>query len=424
MRRALALFATVLIGLSIAVWIQIWAGPWSGPLASGALFWQWRKSETPVSHQFVADFQLLHKGHVDVGTGLYVREDQDLALRHAPPFIFTRTYLSGYRVSRQFGIGTTNNAEWYLIGDPVTFAWAELILPSGVRIRFDRTTDGTSYDNAAFVHRSAPSGQFYGSALGWVGSHWLMRFRDGSLARFLACGSPTSSCSLIQLRDPDGHVLDFQRDEAGVLRAIQAPAERIALQYDDRRRITEARDDDGHRVQYAYDEHGRLVQVRDDDGNTRTYTYSEKDELLTIREPGWLITNTFDENGRVTRQTTLLTSSTGDPGQESTIEFDYKLFNDLVTETTVKEYDGSYTVHRFDADRYRSMEIRDARGPQPITIVYTRHAVGHYTTTIKVYCTVNGRRVNGSTPVAGDEWQAKRDLIQQTCATSLPTDPS
>src|SRR5215471_19652530 len=37
-------------------------------------------------------YRPLHKGHIDLATGLYVREDEDVVLRGAPSFILRRTY--------------------------------------------------------------------------------------------------------------------------------------------------------------------------------------------------------------------------------------------------------------------------------------------------------------------------------------------
>src|SRR5206468_2533684 len=103
------------------------------------------------------------------------------------------------------GVGTTNNAEWYLIGDPARFQWSELILADGGRIHFDRTSSGISFTNALFLHRATPTG-FYGARLGWTGSDWVMRFYDGSFATFQACSPGGNNvCSLIEICDADGH---------------------------------------------------------------------------------------------------------------------------------------------------------------------------------------------------------------------------
>src|SRR5206468_4991238 len=67
------------------------------------------------------------------------------------------------------------------------FQSAELVLPDGARIHFDRTSSGTSYQNAMFVHTDTPT-EFYGSRLGWIGREWALRFQDHALARLRGCG--------------------------------------------------------------------------------------------------------------------------------------------------------------------------------------------------------------------------------------------
>jgi YD repeat-containing protein len=413
-RRLFALAGTVILTLTISLMAAIWAGP----LISGALFLSWPTGEIPVSHNLPDSYELKHKGHIDESTGLYVREDEDLVLRHTPPFIVTRTYLSGDRVSRQFGVGATDNAEWYLIGELSDLSWAELILADGGRIRFERVSHGNFIQNALFVHRSTPTG-FYGSQLGWAGLDWVLRFRDGGLARFQGCGPNTGTlCSLTLLRDEDGHILRFHRDLGGRLNVIEAPTERIAFEYDDHGRIVRASDGAGHRLAYSYDTGGRLVRVADADGTVRSYTYSAKDEMLTISEPGWFIENTFDAGGRVTRQVTLMSgSAAGNQGpREYVIEFAYKVSGGSVVETNVKEYDGTHTVVRFNAQRYVETEIHDAEGKEPVTVSIDRDPIGQFPTGASVTCTVGGRPVSGRVLVNGDEEQAKHDLIRRTCS--------
>ena len=109
-----------------------------------------------------------HKGSVDLGTGLYIRENEDLVVAGSPALILRRTYLSGYRVSTQFGIGTTHTGEQYLHGDGHRFQWASLILASGTSVNFRRVSRGTSFYNAMYEHRETSS-EWEGARLGWAG---------------------------------------------------------------------------------------------------------------------------------------------------------------------------------------------------------------------------------------------------------------
>src|SRR5712671_4392850 len=132
MRRLFILTGIILLSVTLALIILTWGGPF----LSGGLFLLRPTSGVAVTRELPASYHPRHKGGVDPSTGVYVREDEDLILRRPPSFLVTRTYLSGDRVSRSFGVGTTSNAEWYLIGDPSNFGWVELILANGGRIHF------------------------------------------------------------------------------------------------------------------------------------------------------------------------------------------------------------------------------------------------------------------------------------------------
>ena len=417
MRRALFLVASVVLGLTLGS--VVWA--WLGPLISGA-YWVTRGSSSkPMRHDLPTSYRPLHKGRVDISTGLYVREDEDVIMRRTPPFRLTRTYLSGDHVSRQFGVGTTNNAEWYLIpGDAARFQWADLILADGGRIRFDRTSRETSYEGAPFLHTTTPTA-FYGAQLGWTGRNWVMRFSDGGLATFQGCSAIGNSvCSLIELRDDDGHTLRFRRDRTGRLTAIESPSERATFEYDSDNRIIAVNGDDSARVDYSYDSRGRLIRVHSAAGVTREYTYGPRNEMLTIREPGWFIENTYDNDLRVIRQSTLLDASEGrNAPEEWLISMAYTIVDNAVIQTDVTEYDRTHTVHRFNSRHYPEFEIRDATGANPVLLSIDRDPSGQFVSGLTVRCTVNGRRVTRSeSKIDGvSEEQIKETLIAEACLT-------
>lgn len=268
MLYATAAVRRLLISL-VAIVALVAAAIYAGPVSSGALFLMVPPRATALDHRVPSSYEPLHKGGVDAGTGLYTREDEDLIVPDAVPLVLRRTYLSGDHVSRQFGVGGTHLGEWYLIGDSAAFQWAELILANGGRIHFDRVSSGTSFVNALFEHWSTPT-SFFGSQLGWVGLEWALRFADGSLALFQGCGPDnTNTCSLIELRDADGHRIRYVRDRSGLLLKIQGPTQEIAFDYDARRRIVRAHDSPTHGVSYSYDDGGRVSRVVASDGTIR-----------------------------------------------------------------------------------------------------------------------------------------------------------
>lgn len=168
-------------------------------------------------------------------------------------------------MSRPFGIGATNNAEWYLIGDTGALQWAELILADGQRVRFERVSFGSSHINARFRNHGSPT-SFNGAQLGWMGRQWLVRYANGSLAWFRDCPNAGQDCSLDQLRDVDGHVVDFRRNSRGRVAAIEGGSQVIHLEYHDSDRIVRAATTAGQQVTYAYDSAGRLHQAVSSDG--------------------------------------------------------------------------------------------------------------------------------------------------------------
>src|SRR5688572_28652638 len=178
-----AVLTAVVLNVSVAAMI------WGGPLSSGALFLLWpapgqaRPADLPYSYRPV------HKGHVDLATGLYIREDDDVIVSASPAFVWRRAYLSRDRVARQLGIGTMHNADSYLIGDLASLTIVELITETGSRVEFDRTSRGTSYLNAMLVHTGTLTG-YFGARLGWTGKSWALRFAGGELAIFQACDTP------------------------------------------------------------------------------------------------------------------------------------------------------------------------------------------------------------------------------------------
>jgi YD repeat-containing protein len=400
---------TLLFSL-IAIVALFLAVVYAGPLSSGALLLMVPRRATALDHRLPSSYEPLHKGGVSTGIGLYTREDEDLIVSDTVPLVLRRTYLSGYHASKQFGVGATHPGEWYLIGDSATFQWVELILADGGRIRFHRVSSGTSFANALFEHWSTPS-SFFGSRLGWVGLQWALRFADGSLASFQSCGPANTACSLIEMRDADGHRIRYIRDRSGLLLKIQGPTREIAFDYDANRRIVHAYDSPTHGVRYSYDEGGRVSQVVSSDGTVRAYTYNSRDEMLTIDEPGWVISNTFDDSGRVVRQVTQLSDST----DSTTFEFAYTVSNGSVVQTDMTR-NGVRTRYTYNSSHYETSETMNADGPNPISVVYDRRADTNLIRALTVRCVGrDGHVIRNVTARSGTEEATAREVIQREC---------
>jgi len=81
---------------------------------------------------------------IDLATGLFTYDKVDLVLPDVIPIVLRRTYrtLDGVRF-HPFGYGSGASYQMYLVGDTTSYLFAELILPDGARIRYNRTSAGT-----------------------------------------------------------------------------------------------------------------------------------------------------------------------------------------------------------------------------------------------------------------------------------------
>ena len=140
-----------------------------------------------------------------------------------------------------------------MIGDGRQFQWAELVRPGESRIRFERTSAGTSSLNAMFEHRGSAS-EWSGARLGWTGIDWALRLADGALARFRACGPDSNDrCSIKSYTDSDGHAINYRRNRAGLLERIDGGPDRwIAFDYDEHDRVVRAYASTTAEVRYEY----------------------------------------------------------------------------------------------------------------------------------------------------------------------------
>ncbi len=281
----------------------------------------------PAQDRLPPNYQPKHNGGVDLATGLYVREDEDLVVGGIPPLILRRTYLAGYRIRKQFGVGATHNGEIYLHGN---FQKISLILAKGSRIAFDRTSG--SLLNATFQNRSGPD-DWLGAQLRFAFFGWTLKRRDGSELIFQGCGPGAKAvCSIIRSRGAFGETIDYRRGMSGRLARMESGSRWIAFDYDSSDRITRAHANSGRSVTYEYDGSGRLSRVTASDGQEHRYSYTDRDELAKIEDPGTTIENHYDSNGRVVRQVIRFPN---DP-EALTFIFTYRLKDDAVVQTMVR----------------------------------------------------------------------------------------
>jgi len=384
-----------------------------GPLSSGGVFLTMPAllSREPATLPWLEPY---HRGGIDFATGIYVRNDQDMTVRGGDlPVVLQRAYNSKDRQSGAFGVGTSHNGEWYLVGDGQRFQWVQLVMAEGSRIDYGRVTWGTSVWNAMFEHTTTPT-LFYQSRLGWTGTRWALRWYDGSVAIFRSC-SPRGNdrCSIIEIRSPAGLKVEYIRHpDTHALETLRSGQAEVSLHYDDQNRIVRARGSDGQEVRYEYDSGGRLIRVAESSGVVRRYTYTQRGALSTIDEPRWHIENRYDDaNGRCVHQQTRFPD-----GRIWEIDVAYKIGKNGRTEsTTTSESGGLKTVYHFGDDHYGESKEFDPDGPWPVAVVFLRNAGRSFATSVAIRCYDAQKRLLRTTEgdYKGDEDTDR--MVAMTC---------
>lgn len=313
---------------------------------------------------------------VQLGTGLFVMSRTDLQLTDVLPIGIHRTYRATDQVSRSFGIGATHVYDMFLVGDKQPWTYAELVMPDGSRVHFDRISAGTSYNDAVYEHVSSPT-VFYKSKLAWNGSGWNLDLRDGSRVTFRDGFTATrpAEAAATSFRDRFGNTIALTRNAAADLTTISSPNGRsITLTYDGGHRIIEARDDINRTVAYAYDSEGRLSTVTDIKGGVTEYTYDTAHRLLSIKDPRNIVylTNEYDTGGRVVRQT---------QADNSTFEFAYTLDGaGLISSVDVTDPRGHVRRVVYDQSRHAASDTNALGTATEQTTTYTRQSGGNFLT--------------------------------------------
>ncbi|MCI0418786.1 MAG: carboxypeptidase-like regulatory domain-containing protein, partial [Acidobacteria bacterium] len=163
---------------------------------------------------------------VDTGTGLFEYSKTDLYLPDVLPIQLSRHYRSSDVKSRSFGLGTLDPYNWYLVGDTNTFSYVELILEDGGRVRFNRTSPGTTLIGAILTQTQGAS-EFHASTLSWDQNRqgWDLRMKDGRLYQFQGYhpaqgGGPPA---LVAIQDRYGNRIGLQRDGSHRITRILSP---------------------------------------------------------------------------------------------------------------------------------------------------------------------------------------------------------
>jgi RHS repeat-associated protein len=320
---------------------------------------------------------------IDMGTGLFVYSKTDLILQDLIPIVLSRTYRQNDPVSRSFGVGTGMPYDMFMVGDnnifPEGYTFQDLILPNGGRIHFQRISPCTGpngycdFGNAVYEHTSSTS-DFYGAIIRFQGclpsGSWTLTKKDGTVYCFPDSDASNNGRSAAPngMRDRYGNSLIFTRGSNHNLTQIATPNGRwIQFTYDSGNRITQAQDNIGRTVTYTYDAGGRLTRVVDANGGVWNYTYDAFSQMTSVQDARGIfyLTNLYDQNGRVIRQT-----------QADNTSFTFSYTTDpvtgIITQTDLTDPRGIITRLTFSANRYTSSRITALGRPEQQTTTYNR----------------------------------------------------
>ena len=184
--------------------------------------------------------------------------------------------------------------------------------------------------------------QRYGSLTKTGDGRFTWERKDGIQFRFV-------SGRLNEIVDTNGNRLTFQYDNTGKITRATNPAGRfVTYAYNSANKVASVTDNIGRTVSYTYDSGNRLASVTNQIGNTTTYGYDASGRLNSITSPGGteILSNTYDDKGRVTAQTAYGASFT----------YTYN-----TSYTRVRNSRNFYSDHYFN-DFGNPIRIRDLRG--------------------------------------------------------------
>lgn len=246
---------------------------------------------------------------VDCATGLFLHARTDLFVADILPLKVARSYRPRDPVSRAFGIGTNLSYDIFMVGDMFPYTYQDLILPDGGRIHYVRTSPGTGYSDAIYVHTSTGT-KYFGSTLRRRGGvcYWELNLKDGGQICFPeAAGSDRPrAAAATAISDRYGNTFTLTRDANNNLIRATSPGGRfLEFTYDAANRITQASDNIGRTATYEYDSAGRLIKATDPAGQFEAYTYDAAHNMLTVRDKRGklMVMNVYDANNRVSKQT-------------------------------------------------------------------------------------------------------------------------
>ena len=311
---------------------------------------------------------------IDAQTGTFFHEWQDLAIHDVLPIALTRAYNSADGNSRAFGVGGSVNFSSHLYSSDGTFTTPQLVLPCGQMIAFNLVTGtSVSYPLSGDVwEHTGTASAFYGATLQHfagtpIGEYWQITMKDGTEYGFQS--DPPNQLQWMQ--DRFGNLVQFVYN-GGLVDQIVSPSGRtITLNYDGANRVSTAVDNSGRTLSYTYNSTGTLAKVTYPDQTTEQYTYDSSNRMLTLqdRRGNVQITNQYDANGRVTKQTNA---------DNTAYQFAYTTDStNTVTATTITDPNSNQEQVNFDpASHYTASDTRAYGTSLAQTMTFKREPSG------------------------------------------------
>lgn len=305
--------------------------------------------------------------------GLFIEANTDLMIADTSPISLERTYRSKDVTQRSYGVGTNNTYGLFLSFINQAGFQAdgiELNLASGGRIPF-MAVGSTSY-KLGDAYESTLPGEFYKARIRYNasptdGSEFVLTFRDGRRYGFTYYGS-----KLKWMQDRNGNRVTLTRDASGRIASLISPNGRwIEFEYAAATCttcVTKATDNAGRVVAYTYDASGRLFQVTNPESGVTEYGYDTSHRMLTVRDArgNFKVTNLYDANGRVQKQTYA---------DASTHLFAYTLnASNKVVQTDVTRERGDVRRIAYDAAGNVTAETLALGKPEQQVTTYTYYA--------------------------------------------------
>ncbi len=250
---------------------------------------------------------------VNVFTGQFTLRETDLLLPDVAPIGVRRTYRSLDLNRRMFGVGMTLDYDlffWSATGrftpggsTDTEYQEVDLILPSGKKVHYTRTTPGASWSNAKFTTQ-AP-GMWSGSRVEWNPTRvgWDLFFKDGSRWYF------PDNAPIQEMTDRFGNMLSLTRSSRTepITRIDSRNGRWVEFTFNGSGLVATAKDNAGRTVLYDYDLNGRLIKVTNPNGEARTYEYTADNRMFRVRSvKGDILTeNAYATSSGVVTQQTL-----------------------------------------------------------------------------------------------------------------------